>query len=414
MDYRSMVNPTFVTAKSTLYMLAAAGNEDAKKVIEALGTQDVMSADSKKNEGEKSPMSEADSNAFLAGVTLAVEARYAALSHYISANGVKNLLDIACGYTPRSVYCSKNGVDYVGVDVPVVAEELQKFATEAGIVKDHPVYVGGDATNEASLKAAADHLDGEILISCEGLTGYLSADEADQFFNGIRELLKEHGGAWVTSDFGVDYEAFATVNMTSPDAVKIYRESKNKSMKAFNVYNDGVSYWDEDKITAFINDHGLLVEKLPFYYEGEDLNVLSPLPEPWKDNFMNLLKSSTVWKMTVDPAFKGETAVEGATEVDNLKIDYVKCGGVLECKIKGRIDTISSPALLEVFDKNYDGIKRIVIDGTELQYVSSAGLRVMLMAVKRLGDGSVSIDNASDEVKEIFDTTGFSELIILN
>ena len=74
-----MVNPTFLTAKSTLYMLAAAGNEDAKKVIEALGTQDVMSADSKKNEGEKSPMSEADSNAFLAGVTLAVEARYAAM-----------------------------------------------------------------------------------------------------------------------------------------------------------------------------------------------------------------------------------------------------------------------------------------------------------------------------------------------
>ena len=87
---------------------------------------------------------------------------------------------------------------------------------------------------------------------------------------------------------------------------------------------------------------------------------------------------------------------------------------MLECKIKGRIDTISSPALLEVFDKNYDGIHKIVIDGTELQYVSSAGLRVMLMAVKRLGDGSVSIDNASDEVKEIFDTTGFSELIIFN
>ena len=55
-----------------------------------------------------------------------------------------------------------------------------------------------------------------------------------------------------------------------------------------------------------------------------------------------------------------------------------------------------------------------MIDGTELQYVSSAGLRVMLMAVKRLGDGSVSIDNASSEVKEIFDTTGFSELIIFN
>ena len=413
MDYRSMVNPTFVTAKSTLYMLAAAGNDDAKKVIESLGTQDVMSADSRKNEEDKSPMSEADRNAFLAGVTLAVEARYAALSHFISANGVKNLLDIACGYTPRSMYCSKNGVDYVGVDVPVVADELQKFASQAGIVKGHPVYIGGDATNEASLKAAADNLKGEILISCEGLTGYLSGDEADQFFNGIRELLEEHGGAWITSDFGVDYEAFATVNMTSPDAVKIYRESKNQSMKAFNVYNDGVSYWDEDRIVSFLNEHGLLVEKLPFYYEGEELNILSPLPGPWKDSFIGLLKSSTVWKMTVDPDFKGETAVEGASEVDNLKIDYVKKNGVLKCRIKGRIDTISSPALLEVFDKNYDGINKIVIDGTDLQYISSAGLRVMLMAVKRLGEETVVIEHTNDSVREIFETSGFSELLIL-
>ena len=42
MDYRAMVNPTYLTAKSTLFMLAGAGYEDAKRIIGALGTQDEM------------------------------------------------------------------------------------------------------------------------------------------------------------------------------------------------------------------------------------------------------------------------------------------------------------------------------------------------------------------------------------
>ena len=103
--------------------------------------------------------------------------------------------------------------------------------------------------------------------------------------------------------------------------------------------------------------------------------------------------------------------IEGAKQVENLSIEYARKAGVLQCRVKGRIDTISSPALLEVFENNYDGVTSIEVDAERLEYISSAGLRVLLMAVKKLGRGSVSVINTSEAVKEIFETTGFDQMI---
>lgn len=406
-----MVNPTYLTAKSTLYMLAGAGNEDAKKVIVALGTQDELVQNRRKENGQKLPMPESEVKALMAGTTLAVEARYEALSRYMQKENCKSLLDIACGYTPRALYCEKAGIDYVGVDVPVVAEELLGFASKAGIGTVHPAYVGGDATNAASLLAASDLLKGQLLISCEGLTQYLSADEFAQFIGGIREILIQHGGAWVTSDFGVDYEAFATANMVSPDAVRLYNEARRQATSASNIYNEGVAYWETEKKQAFLESHGMIVEKLPFWEEDEHLALLDSMPETWKNNIKRLLNSSSLWRMTVNPSLDKKPIIQGAKEVDNLNITYSKFDNTLLCVVNGRVDTISAPALLEVFENNYDGITSVRIDAKALEYISSAGLRVMLMAVKKLGEGSVTVVNATEPVKEIFETTGFDQMI---
>ena len=72
---------------------------------------------------------------------------------------------------------------------------------------------------------------------------------------------------------------------------------------------------------------------------------------------------------------------------------------------------ISAPALLGIFENNYDGTASIMVDAGKLEYISSAGLRVMLMAVKKLGEGSVTVINTSEAVKEIFETTGFDQMI---
>ena len=75
------------------------------------------------------------------------------------------------------------------------------------------------------------------------------------------------------------------------------------------------------------------------------------------------------------------------------------------------MDTISAPALLEVFENNCEGIMRVRIDAEKLEYISSAGLWVLMMAVKKLGQASVTVINASEPVREIFGTTGFDRMI---
>ncbi|MBQ6482901.1 MAG: STAS domain-containing protein [Anaerolineaceae bacterium] len=407
MDYRSLVNPTYLTAKSTLLMLAGAGNEDAKKMIAALGTQDDVSRNAQKN-GSRQIISESELKALMAGSSLAVEARYAALSRFMKTEGYTNLLDIACGYTPRAVYCSTAGIDYVGLDVPVVAEELQAMAKKLGFVKDHPFYVSGDATNAASLMAAADLLKGKIVISCEGLSQYLSADEFEQFIGGIQKVLEQHGGVWVTSDMGVDYEAFASAAMSSPDAKEVYNKARINAMKSSNIYGDGVALWSSEKKQEFIEAHGFKVERIPFYHGDEGLNLLTGIPDVWRAAFIRLLEESRLWKMTLTENVSADK-IEGAKQVDNLKIDYEKRSGQLLCRVTGRIDTISAPALLEVFENNYEGISAVRVDAKDMEYISSAGLRVLLMAVKKTGN--VSVVNASEAVKEIFETTGFDQMV---
>ena len=411
MDYRAMVNPTYITAKTSLFLLAGAGNEDARGMIEALGTQDDLSRNMSKDNGGKPSMPEAELKAILTGNAAAIEARYEALSRYLHKGGYTNLFDIACGYTPRSIYCAKSDIDYVGVDVPVVAEELEQLAVKIGLSKKHPTYIGADATNAASLSAAANLLHGPVLISCEGLTQYLSADEFEQFLGGVREILVQHGGTWVTSDMGVNYEAFSTACMSSPDAVEMYRSAKKAAMSSSNVYGDGVAFWNAGRKQAFIETRGFRVKKTPFYDEEEDLATLRDIPENWRSVLKQKLNESCLWVMTAEEGFRGFQMIEGAKQVENLSIDYTKKNGVLQCRVKGRIDTISAPALLGIFENNYDGTASIMVDAGKLEYISSAGLRVMLMAVKKLGAGSVTVINTSEAVKEIFETTGFDQMI---
>ena len=81
--------------------------------------------------------------------------------------------------------------------------------------------------------------------------------------------------------------------------------------------------------------------------------------------------------------------------------------------VSGRIDTISAPAILKVFDECGDGISSVKVKAKELEYISSAGLRTMMIMVKKLGEGSVTVEGASDDVKEIFAVTGFDGIIPL-
>lgn len=80
---------------------------------------------------------------------------------------------------------------------------------------------------------------------------------------------------------------------------------------------------------------------------------------------------------------------------------------------EGRLDTTTAPQLQEVLIPEFNTVKEVELDFANLAYVSSAGLRVLLMGEKtaKAKGASMSITNVSDGIMEVFDMTGFSSIL---
>ncbi len=98
-----------------------------------------------------------------------------------------------------------------------------------------------------------------------------------------------------------------------------------------------------------------------------------------------------------------------------MQIEKNKDGSNLEVKLIGRLDTTTSPELEKELGESLAGITRLVFDVSELAYISSAGLRVLLSAQKTMNSqsGSMVIRHASDEIMEIFEVTGFTDILTI-
>ena len=80
----------------------------------------------------------------------------------------------------------------------------------------------------------------------------------------------------------------------------------------------------------------------------------------------------------------------------------------------GRLDTVTAPELEQALKESLDGVKALTMDFTELEYISSAGLRVLLSAQKVMNkQGEMKITNANESIMEIFEVTGFSDILTI-
>lgn len=82
--------------------------------------------------------------------------------------------------------------------------------------------------------------------------------------------------------------------------------------------------------------------------------------------------------------------------------------------IEGRLDTGTAPELEAVIDSSLDGVTELILDLIKLEYVSSAGLRVILKAQKAMNaKGTMKIRNANESIMEVFDITGFADILTI-
>ena len=83
-------------------------------------------------------------------------------------------------------------------------------------------------------------------------------------------------------------------------------------------------------------------------------------------------------------------------------------------KIAGRLDTTTAPALDKTISEDIADTKKLVLDVKELEYISSAGLRVLLGAQKKMQKiGSMKVINVCEEVMEVFEMTGFADILVI-
>jgi len=97
-----------------------------------------------------------------------------------------------------------------------------------------------------------------------------------------------------------------------------------------------------------------------------------------------------------------------------MNINKNLAGQTLTIAVDGRLDTLTAPKLDAEIQGKLDGISELVFDFQNLDYISSAGLRILLSAQKVMNkQGRMVIRNAKSEVKEIFEVTGFNDILTL-
>ena len=83
-------------------------------------------------------------------------------------------------------------------------------------------------------------------------------------------------------------------------------------------------------------------------------------------------------------------------------------------KIEGRLDTITAPALDKTINEDIGDAKNLILDVKGMEYISSAGLRVLLGAQKKMQKiGSMKVINVCEEVMDVFEMTGFADILVI-
>ena len=97
-----------------------------------------------------------------------------------------------------------------------------------------------------------------------------------------------------------------------------------------------------------------------------------------------------------------------------MTIEIKKNAGEIVLEVAGRLDTVTAPALEKAINDNFDETSSLILDFKSLEYISSAGLRVLLGAQKKVQKiGAMKVINVCEEVMEIFEMTGFADILTI-
>jgi len=411
-ELRELVNPVFNTAKSCLQLNAAAGDMDAQRLLEALGFPPFGAQMSKKPVPKE--LLEQVKRLFPA-YTILIETRFQAMNRLIGHRRDRPVVDLPCGYTSRGIRLSRQGRAYFGCDLPAVIDAMTP-AVASIIGKSESIsYHAVDATNYESLEAALPDDSRNLLVTTEGLLMYFVQSELEEVFANLRRLLQKHGGSWVITDrayFLHDKAVVAATLNDDPALTALYAAVTNRAAAttADVRFNDSVFFDPDDgKVRAFIRRMGFELHEICMAdYLPDQIASLKGTPEV-EPAVRDVFGKMMFWELTV-----AENAAEKPVDRNlPFQVESSVKDGTFEAFVQGRMDTITAPELLKRFQDAGGDIQAIRVDVSRMAYVSSAGLRVLLMMYKSLDDKDrFELTGVNDEVREILETTGFDQFLL--
>ncbi len=97
-----------------------------------------------------------------------------------------------------------------------------------------------------------------------------------------------------------------------------------------------------------------------------------------------------------------------------MNIQKKRNGAVLEMAPEGRLDTMTAPELEAEINQSLEGVDSLILDFSKVDYISSAGLRALLAAHKAMsGKGGMKVIHVNEIVQEVFDVTGFADVLVI-
>lgn len=409
-ELREIVNPVFNTAKSCIQLDAAAGDEDSRQLLGALEFGGF--ADIKDNDRVPAELVEQVKRLFPV-YTVLTDSRFQIVNNLIKSFSDRTVVDLPCGYTARGIKMSRQGRVYYGFDLPAVTDDIAP-ATAKIIGDDQNIhYAAVDATNYDSMAAPLEEEKKELLITTEGLLMYFTQQELEEVFSNIRRILQKHGGSWIIVDrtyYTHDSAIASAVLGNDPGLVALYTAITKKAAgtTADVKFNDNIIFQGTDEeIKTFIGKMGFEVKELDMGdYLPDHFGVLPPASAE-DARVRDVFRGMCFWELSVKEKSKVKAAQDMPFRVESEFKD-----GKFTAWIQGRVDTITAPQLLAQYQKA-DGIKAIELNIENMSYISSAGLRVLLIMYKALDDKKqFNLVGTTDSVKEIMEVTGFDQFFL--
>lgn len=213
------------------------------------------------------------------------ELRYQFINYYIRKSGYMNILDVGCGYSPRTLVFLPEGYRYTGIELPDVVSEVTAAQKECLDEKYQAAarYEAVKLTDIEGLEKAAEDFEGPVCIALEGVLMYFTAEELEKTLTAFRNILEKNGGCIITPDYMSNQ--MLKICLTSYSGKLLgrlllrasYAVVKKYTPRTDDEYMDPVKQFADDSdihAIEFFEKNGFKVKRVPLYPEDMEMKSL--------------------------------------------------------------------------------------------------------------------------------------------